>query len=128
MCLWERARTDEVACNVSASSAVLSWYQWPLPAGSHSPGPASRPPRLWPGVWRRACRAHGRDRRCGAGEWREVIGVIPESMVARELAHTGPQRLQVVPGMHARKARMAELADAFIALPGGYGTLRNCSK
>ena len=52
----------------------------------------------------------------------EVIGVIPESMVARELAHMGLTQLQVVPGMHARKARMAELADAFIALPGGYGT------
>ena len=52
----------------------------------------------------------------------EVIGVIPESMVARELAHTGLTQLQVVPGMHERKARMAVLADAFIALPGGYGT------
>jgi uncharacterized protein (TIGR00730 family) len=52
----------------------------------------------------------------------EVIGVIPESLVARELAHTGLTQLQVVPSMHARKARMAELADAFIALPGGYGT------
>src|SRR5262244_300037 len=49
----------------------------------------------------------------------EVIGVIPESMVARELAHTGVTRLDVVSGMHARKARMAELAHAFIALPGG---------
>lgn len=52
----------------------------------------------------------------------EVIGVIPESMVARELAHTGVTQLQVVSGMHERKARMAALADAFIALPGGYGT------
>jgi uncharacterized protein (TIGR00730 family) len=52
----------------------------------------------------------------------EVIGVIPESMVTRELAHTGLTQLQVVPGMHERKARMAALADAFIALPGGYGT------
>src|SRR5574341_1161982 len=52
----------------------------------------------------------------------EVIGIIPESMVARELAHTGVTRLDVVPGMHERKARMAALADAFIALPGGYGT------
>ena len=52
----------------------------------------------------------------------EVIGVIPESMVARELAHTGVTHLHVVPGMHDRKARMATLADAFIALPGGYGT------
>lgn len=53
----------------------------------------------------------------------EVIGVIPESMVVRELAHTGITRTHVVPSMHARKARMAELADAFIAMPGGYGTL-----
>jgi uncharacterized protein (TIGR00730 family) len=52
----------------------------------------------------------------------EVIGVIPESMRARELAHTGVTTLEVVPGMHERKARMAALADAFIALPGGYGT------
>src|SRR5262249_34968398 len=52
----------------------------------------------------------------------EVIGVIPESMVARELAHTGVTRLDVVAGMHERKARMAALAHAFIALPGGYGT------
>jgi uncharacterized protein (TIGR00730 family) len=52
----------------------------------------------------------------------EVIGVIPESMVARELAHTGVTRLDVVAGMHERKARMAALANAFIALPGGYGT------
>src|SRR5499426_3609877 len=52
----------------------------------------------------------------------QVIGVIPDSLVARELAHTGLTELEVVPSMHARKARMAELADAFIALPGGYGT------
>jgi predicted Rossmann-fold nucleotide-binding protein len=52
----------------------------------------------------------------------DVIGVIPESLVARELAHAGLTQLQVVPSMHARKARMADLADAFIALPGGYGT------
>lgn len=52
----------------------------------------------------------------------EVIGVIPESMVVRELAHTGLTHLHVVPGMHERKARMAALAQAFIALPGGYGT------
>lgn len=52
----------------------------------------------------------------------EVIGVIPEAMMARELAHTGVTQLQVVSGMHERKARMAALAQAFIALPGGYGT------
>lgn len=53
----------------------------------------------------------------------EVIGVIPRSMVNKELAHRGLTRLHVVHSMHERKALMAELADAFIALPGGYGTL-----
>lgn len=52
----------------------------------------------------------------------EVIGVIPEAMVVKELAHTGLTHMHVVPSMHARKARMAELSDAFIAMPGGYGT------
>jgi uncharacterized protein (TIGR00730 family) len=52
----------------------------------------------------------------------EVIRVIPETMVARELAHTGVTSMHVVASMHARKARMAELADGFIAMPGGYGT------
>jgi uncharacterized protein (TIGR00730 family) len=53
----------------------------------------------------------------------EVIGVIPRSMVEKELAHRGLMKLHIVPSMHERKALMAELADAFIALPGGYGTL-----
>ncbi len=53
----------------------------------------------------------------------QVIGVIPEHFNTPALAHNGVHRLEVVPDMHARKARMAELADAFIALPGGYGTL-----
>ena len=52
----------------------------------------------------------------------EVIGVIPERLDALELGHRGITDLQVVPDMHSRKARMAELADGFIALPGGYGT------
>ncbi len=52
----------------------------------------------------------------------EVIGVIPESLKNKEIGHTGLTRLEVVDGMHARKARMAELSDAFIALPGGLGT------
>ncbi|MFD4374300.1 TIGR00730 family Rossman fold protein [Streptomyces sp. NPDC058486] len=51
-----------------------------------------------------------------------VIGVIPEHLVAHEVAHPGLTRLDVVPGMHARKARMIELGDAFVALPGGFGT------
>ena len=53
----------------------------------------------------------------------EVIGVIPEALVAREIAHTGLTKLHVVHSMHERKTLMADLADAFIALPGGYGTL-----
>jgi uncharacterized protein (TIGR00730 family) len=53
----------------------------------------------------------------------EVIGVLPAVLEGREIAHTGLTRLELVPTMHERKARMAELADAFLVLPGGYGTL-----
>ena len=53
----------------------------------------------------------------------EVIGVIPESLVQREIGHRGVTRLHVVETMHQRKALMADLSDAFVALPGGYGTL-----
>lgn len=51
-----------------------------------------------------------------------VVGVIPGSLVERELAHDRLSELRVVPSMHARKAMMAELSSAFIALPGGLGT------
>jgi uncharacterized protein (TIGR00730 family) len=51
-----------------------------------------------------------------------VIGVIPSAMVARELAHRGLPDLRIVGSMHERKALMATLSDAFIALPGGFGT------
>ncbi|GAA3612867.1 TIGR00730 family Rossman fold protein [Gibbsiella greigii] len=53
----------------------------------------------------------------------EAIGIIPERLVEAETAHRGLTKLEVVPDMHTRKARMAELAEAFIALPGGIGTL-----
>jgi uncharacterized protein (TIGR00730 family) len=53
----------------------------------------------------------------------EVVGVIPEMLVRREVAHGGLDELRVVGSMHERKAAMAELADAFVALPGGIGTL-----
>jgi len=53
----------------------------------------------------------------------EVIGVIPQSLVDLEVAHAGLADLRVAASMHERKALMAELADAFIALPGGLGTL-----
>lgn len=53
----------------------------------------------------------------------ETIGVIPQSLVERELAHLSLSDLRVVESMHDRKALMAGLSDAFLALPGGYGTL-----
>ncbi len=52
----------------------------------------------------------------------QVTGVIPESLASREIAHVGLTELIITMSMHERKAKMAELADAFIALPGGYGT------
>lgn len=58
--------------------------------------------------------------RAGGGE---TIGVIPRSLLERELAHQQLTHLHVVESMHDRKALMAELSDAFLALPGGYGTL-----
>ena len=57
----------------------------------------------------------------GAGG--EVVGVLPRNLVEREVGHTGLTRLELVGTMHERKARMADLADAFVALPGGTGTL-----
>ncbi len=53
----------------------------------------------------------------------EVIGVIPEQLVGWEVAHQGLTRLEIVANMHERKARMFDLSDAFVALPGGFGTL-----
>jgi uncharacterized protein (TIGR00730 family) len=52
----------------------------------------------------------------------EVIGVIPQALVNREVSHTQIPDLRVVGSMHERKAMMAELSDAFIAMPGGFGT------
>ncbi|GAB2501931.1 TIGR00730 family Rossman fold protein [Pseudoxanthomonas sangjuensis] len=53
----------------------------------------------------------------------EVIGVIPEQLVNWEVAHKGVTRLEVVANMHERKKRMFDISDAFVALPGGFGTL-----
>ncbi|MFT4590469.1 MAG: hypothetical protein ACI8QF_004600 [Limisphaerales bacterium] len=52
----------------------------------------------------------------------EVIGVIPEALEGKELAHQGVTELRVVASMHERKALMEELSDGFVALPGGFGT------
>ncbi len=53
----------------------------------------------------------------------EVIGVIPERLSGREIAHAGLSKLHVVGSMHERKALMAELSDAFLTLPGGLGSM-----
>lgn len=53
----------------------------------------------------------------------QVTGVIPQALVAREVAHNGLEDLRIVGSMHERKALMADLSDAFVALPGGIGTL-----
>ncbi|MGN7725030.1 TIGR00730 family Rossman fold protein [Luteimonas sp. 22616] len=53
----------------------------------------------------------------------EVIGVIPQQLVDLEVAHHGVTKLEIVGSMHERKARMFDLADAFVALPGGFGTM-----
>jgi uncharacterized protein (TIGR00730 family) len=52
-----------------------------------------------------------------------VVGVIPKALEAREISHNGLSELHVVGSMHERKALMADMADAFIAMPGGIGTL-----
>ena len=52
-----------------------------------------------------------------------VVGVIPQSLVDREVAHTGLSELRVVPSLQERKTLMSELSDAFLTLPGGFGTL-----
>lgn len=58
----------------------------------------------------------------------KAIGIIPESLVAREVGHYGLTELHVVKTLHERKAMMADLSDAFIVLPGGYGTLEELSE
>jgi uncharacterized protein (TIGR00730 family) len=52
-----------------------------------------------------------------------VVGIIPEALMAKEVAHKSLTELRVVKSMHERKAMMAELSDGFVALPGGWGTL-----
>ena len=58
----------------------------------------------------------------------QVVGVIPRSLVDRELAHPGLTELRVVGSLHERKAQMADLADGFVALPGGLGTLEELAE
>ncbi len=53
----------------------------------------------------------------------KVFGVIPQKLVDIEVAHNGLTRLHIVPGMHERKALMANLSDAFVVMPGGIGTM-----
>jgi uncharacterized protein (TIGR00730 family) len=62
------------------------------------------------------------------GDGGRAIGVIPKQLVEKELAHQGITELRVVASMHERKALMAALADGFLALPGGYGTIEEFSE
>jgi uncharacterized protein (TIGR00730 family) len=66
------------------------------------------------------------DAALGAGG--QVTGIIPRGLERRELAHRGLTRLEVVGSMHERKARMAALAEGFVALPGGMGTLEELAE
>ena len=58
----------------------------------------------------------------------KVIGIIPDFLMKREVGHRGITQLEVVASMHERKQRMADLADGFIALPGGWGTLEELAE
>ncbi len=58
----------------------------------------------------------------------EVVGVIPQHLVDREVAHPGLTELRVTTSMHERKALMADLSDGFVALPGGFGTLEELAE
>ena len=58
----------------------------------------------------------------------DVIGIIPDFLVQQEVGHRGITRLEIVKSMHERKKRMADLADAFIAMPGGWGTLEELAE
>lgn len=58
----------------------------------------------------------------------KVVGVIPKFLMDREVGHTGLTSLEVVASMHERKKRMADLSDAFVAIPGGWGTLEELAE
>src|SRR3954465_11307602 len=128
------------ACPTSRRSASSA-----APTGARRP-PISRPPRPSGAAWRSAACASS-TAAARAGGWGpgppggaeggvvgavadaaraaggEVVGVIPQAIFDLEIGHTGLDDLRVVGSMHERKALMAELSDAFIALPGGVGTL-----
>jgi uncharacterized protein (TIGR00730 family) len=57
-----------------------------------------------------------------------VIGVIPQFLMEKEVGHVGLSSLEIVPSMHERKKRMADLSDVFIAIPGGWGTLEEIAE
>jgi uncharacterized protein (TIGR00730 family) len=107
VCVFTGSRDPAAAHRVAAQSAgrAIARRGWGLVYGGASVG-------LMGAV---------ADAALGAGG--EVQGVIPESMVQRELAHVGLTRLHVVDSMHTRKALMHSLSNAFLALPGGFGTL-----
>jgi putative lysine decarboxylase len=74
------------------------------------------------GVWGRPCRPLGALADACLARSGRVTGVMPGALVEKEIAHRGLTELRVVQSMHERKALMADLANAFVALPGGYAT------
>ena len=101
----------------SADGTIPHFAPKPRPWARRSPLPG------W--AWSTAgqMQAHGRGGRCGSRRWRRGHRRAARGARRPGDAHAGLTALELVPTMHERKARMAELADAFLALPGGYGTL-----
>ncbi|GAB1390189.1 MAG: cytokinin riboside 5'-monophosphate phosphoribohydrolase [Rubrivivax sp.] len=107
LCVFCGSRHGELPAYAEAAQAIgagLAGRGWQLVYGGGRVGLM--------GVLADAARAGGA----------RVTGVIPQSLMAREVGHRGLDELLVVPNMHVRKRRMAERADAFLALPGGLGT------
>jgi hypothetical protein len=91
--------------------------------GSEIVGAADSGRGLEPGLWGTSIGLMGATADAALSGGAEVIGVLPQALQDREIAHRGLTKLHLVGSMHERKALMASLSDAFIALPGGYGTL-----
>ncbi len=95
----------------------------PVYADAARTSPSSSSGGGYVGVRRRQRRTHGRGGGHRARRGGEVVGVIPQHLVDKEIAHPGLSDLRVTGSMHERKTLMADLADGFVALPGGFGTL-----
>jgi uncharacterized protein (TIGR00730 family) len=117
--LWQSSRVRRVCVFCGASSGRLPAYA--EAARAFGATAARRGLGLVYGGGRVGLMGAVADASLAAGG--EVVGVIPQELVDRELAHGGLTELHVVGSLHERKALMAELSDGFVALPGGFGTL-----